>query len=220
MPYIYTLAGDVYDSDDTMMRALVMDFAGDKAVANIADEYMFGPAFLVAPVTAYKARARDVYLPSGTRWYDFQTGHAFDGGQTISAPAPLGRMPLFVRAGSIVPVGPEIQYTNEKPDAPVTLYIYTGANGAFSLYEDDGTSYGYQRGESSRIPITYDEATGTLVIGDRAGSFPGMVRNRVFNVRWISGPTAKAMAFDAKPDVSVRYSGKRIVVPRAASHAH
>ncbi len=221
MPYIYTLAGDVYDRDDTMMRALVMDFAGDPAVANISDEYMFGPAFLVAPVTAYKARAREVYLPSGTRWYDFQTGRAFDGGQTISAPAPLGRMPLFVRAGSIVPVGPDIQYTNEKPDAPVTLYIYTGANGAFSLYEDDGTSYGYQRGQASRIPMTYDEATGTLVIGDRGGAFPGMVQNRVFNVRWISGPNAKAVAFDAKPDVSVRYSGKRIVVQRAApGHAH
>jgi len=219
MPYIYTLAGDIYDRDYTMMRALVMDFAGDPAVANISDEYMFGPAFLVAPVTAYKARTRDVYLPAGTRWYDFYTGRAFGGGQTISAPAPLGRMPLFVREGSIVPVGPSIQYTNEKPDAPLTLYVYTGRNGAFSLYEDDGTSYGYQRGEASRIPISYDDAKGTLVIGDRAGLYPGMAENRVFNIRWIAGPTAKAVDFDAKPDVSVRYAGKMIVVPRMTGHA-
>jgi alpha-D-xyloside xylohydrolase len=219
MPYIYTLAGDVYARDYTMMRALVMDFARDPTVANISDEYMFGPAFLVAPVATYKARTRDVYLPSGTRWYDFYTGRALDGGRTVSAAAPLGRMPLFVKEGSIVPIGPDIQYTNEKPDAPITLYVYTGHDGAFSLYEDDGTSYGYQRTESSRIPIAYNEAKRTLVIGNRTGSFPGMVRSRVINVRWISGPTPAAVDFDTKPDVSVRYSGKAITIPRKVMHA-
>jgi alpha-D-xyloside xylohydrolase len=214
MPYIYTLASRVYHDDDTMMRGLVMDFPQDPNVRDIADEYMFGPSFLVAPVTQYKARTRLVYLPAGVRWYDFYTGKAFDGGQQIAARAPLRRMPLFVREGSIVPIGPDVQYTGQKPDAPITLNIYTGKSGRFDLYEDDGVSYGYARGEWSRIPIRYDEESGTLTIGKRQGAFPGMVLNRIFNVRWISGPAANAVVFDAKPDRSVRYSGGAVELHR------
>jgi alpha-D-xyloside xylohydrolase len=131
-------------------------------------------------------------------------------------------MPLFVKQGSIVPVGPDIQYTGEKPGAPITLMVYIGEDGRFDLYEDDGTTNGYRRGAWSRIPISYDEASGTLTIGDRQGAFPGMVANRVFNVRWISGPTPSAVRFDAKPHRSVRYSGQAIEIhrPAAAPGAH
>jgi alpha-D-xyloside xylohydrolase len=129
-------------------------------------------------------------------------------------------MPLFVKEGSIIPVGPEIQYTGQKPGAPITLTIYTGKDGHFELYEDDGTTNGYARGEWSRIPLRYDEASGTLTIGARKGTFPGMVANRVFNLRWISGPTANAMKFNAKPDQSVRYNGEAVEVHRGVAKAH
>ena len=121
-----------------MMRPLVMDFPDDVAARTVVDEYMFGPAFLVAPVTEYKARHRPVYLPSRTTWYDFWTGAALSGGQTINAPAPYDSLPLFVRAGSIIPFGPELQYTDEKPADPITLYVYAGADGSFTLWDVDG----------------------------------------------------------------------------------
>jgi alpha-D-xyloside xylohydrolase len=195
-----------------MMRGLVMDFPSDPNVANLSDEYMFGPAFLVAPVGEYQARSRSVYLPSGSRWYDFYTNRIIDGGERIAADAPASRMPLFVKAGSIVPVGPAIEYTNQKPKAAVTLFVYTGADGAFELYSDDGESYAYQKGGFARIPLHYDEAKRTLTIGARQGSFKGMIKNRVYNIRWISGP--RALDFDARPDRRVAYSGKAIVVKR------
>ena len=217
MPYIYTLAADDYARDSTMMRGLPMDFPDDPKVKSLGDEYMFGPAFLVAPVTEYKARTRSVYLPAGTRWFDFYTGKAFAGGQRIEADAPLARMPLFVRAGAIVPLGPDIQYTAEKPDAAVTLDIYTGANGRFDLYEDDGVSYGYQRGQFTRIPITYDERTQTLTIGARQGDFAGAPKTRVFQLRWISGPRPNASDFDTPPDASVTYAGMPVSVKRGSS---
>jgi len=220
MPYIYTAASDTYHRAGTMMRGLVMDFPNDAKVRNIDDEYMFGSSFLVAPVTEYKARTRTVYLPAGTRWYDFYTGKSFDGGQDITAQAPLERMPLFVKEGSIVPIGPKVQYAQEKPGAPITLAVYAGKDGRFDLYEDDGTTNGYTRGEWSRIPISYNDATGTLTIGARQGTFPGMIADRVFNVRWISGPTANAINFDAKADQSVHYSGQAVEIQRSAAPAH
>ncbi len=219
MPYIYTLGADTYHKAGTIMRGLVMDFPNDTKVRDIADEYMFGPSFLVAPVTEYKARTRQVYLPAGVRWYDFYTGKSFDGGQEITADAPLAHMPLFVKAGSIVPVGPQEQYTGQKPGAPITLYVYTGKDGQFDLYEDDGTTNGYEHGAWSSIPISYDDASGTLTIGARKGSFAGMVDKRVFNVRWISGPTRNAVNLDAKPDQSVHYSGQAVEISRAAAKA-
>jgi len=213
LPYIYTLAADTYHRDGTIMRGLVMDFPGDRAVLGIDDEYLLGPALLVSPVYEYGARKRKVYLPAGTRWYDFYSGTVFAGGETIDAAAPLERMPVFVKAGAIVPIGPAIEYTGQKPDAPVTLYVYTGANGKFELYEDDGVSYGYERGEFARIPFTYDDATGTLTIGSRSGGFPHMPGKRTFHVRWISGPT-DAANFDAKADATVEYAGQRVTVTR------
>ncbi|HVZ98864.1 MAG TPA: TIM-barrel domain-containing protein [Caulobacterales bacterium] len=214
MPYIYTVAAGTYQGDGTIMRGLVMDFPNDPNVRDMGDEYMFGPAFLVAPVYEFHARTRDVYLPAGNRWYDFYTGRAFDGGRRVNADAPLARMPVFVRAGSIIPTGPAIQYTGQDPAGPVTITVYTGRDGSFDLYEDDGVSNGYQRGEFSRIPMSYDDATGALTIGARAGSFPGMAGARTFNVRFISGPTRSATNFDARADRSVRYSGAAVTIRR------
>ncbi|MDE1938250.1 MAG: DUF5110 domain-containing protein [Alphaproteobacteria bacterium] len=214
MPYIYTQAAGMYFHAGTLMRGLVMDFPEDHKVWDISDEYMFGPSFLVAPVTEYKARSRPVYLPLGVRWYDFYSGKVYDGGQSIDAPAPLDHMPLFVKEGSIIPIGPREQYTGEKPKAAITLNVYIGKNAHFDLYEDDGTTNAYQRGAWTRIPIRYDDATGTLTIGNREGSFPGMAAEREFRVVWISGPTRKAVDFDAKPDLSVHYSGTEVEIHR------
>ena len=212
MPYIYTLAGDTWLDDSTIMRALEMDFASDPQVRDIADEYMLGPAFLVSPVYEYRSRSRQVYLPAGTLWYDFYTNRTFQGGRRIPAAAPLARMPLFVRAGSIVPVGPAIEYTGEKPDEPLTLLVYTGANGHFALYEDEGTNLDYRRGQYATIAFSYDEATGTLTIGRRSGEFPGMQQSRAFHIRWMSPGGRAGDDFTAPADSTVQYSGAALKV--------
>lgn len=212
MPYIYTLAADTFHKDGTMMRGLAMDFPGDRAGWNINDQYMFGPAFLVAPVTQFKARERQVYLPAGTSWYDFHTGKSETGGKTVRASAPYERMPLFVRAGSIVPIGPAVQSTAEKTDGALTLNVYTGADGSFSLYEDDGTSRQYLNGAFARIPLRYDERTGTLTIGAREGSFPGMTQNRVVKIRWFKPGRARPLDLDGAADATVTYTGAQQVV--------
>lgn len=214
MPYIYTLAGDTYQKDGTMMRGLVMDFPSDHKAWDINTQYMFGPAFLVNPVYEDKARSREVYLPEGADWYNFYTGEKLQGGQTINADAPLARMPLFVKAGSIVPTGPAIQYTDEGLNAPLLITVYTGANGEFDIYEDDGRSTKYEQGEWSRIPVSYNDATGTLTIGDRVGSFTGMATERKIRVRFISGTTADAIDFDKAAAEAVDYQGKAISVKR------
>ena len=213
MPYIYTLGADTYFNDGTIMRALVMDYGFDRKVWEIGDEYMFGPAFLAAPVTEYKARSRDVYLPAGSSWYDFYSGRNLKGGQTIKAAAPYERMPLFVRAGSIVPTGPAIQHTGNDSHSPVTLNVYTGADGSSSLYEDDGVSRQYLRGHYSRIPFKWNEKAKTLTIGMSAGSgYSEMAATRVINIRWMKPGTPRPLAFDSKPDATVTYSGAALTV--------
>ena len=153
LPYIYSLAGETTHHAGTIMRPFVMDFPGDAAAREITDEYMFGPAFLVAPVTTYQARSRDVYLPQTPGgWYDFWTGTAVPGEHVINALAPYDAMPLFIKAGSIIPTGPDIQYVGEKPADPITFWIYAGADGAFTLYEDDGLTYGYEKGAFAGYP--------------------------------------------------------------------
>jgi alpha-D-xyloside xylohydrolase len=204
-PYIYSTAASVTFDGSTMMRPLVMDFRSDAKARELTDEYMFGPAFLVSPVTEYKARTRAVYLPAGTAWYDFWTGKRLNGGQTITADAPLERLPLYMRAGAIVPVGPDQQYIGETPNAPVTLYVYTGANGHFSLYEDDGKSYGYERGEFARIPIDWNDATRTLTIGARSGSYPGVPASRTFTVVLVTPQSP--IGYGAAGGRSIVYTG-------------
>lgn len=214
MPYIYTQAANTWWHDGTLMRGLVMDFPHDPKVRAINDEYMFGPAFLVAPVTRYQARSRSVYLPAGSDWYDFNSGKRYAGGQTVQAPAPLARMPLFVRAGAVVPTGPAEQYTGEHPDAPITVLIYTGANGHASLYEDQGTDYGYEHGHFSRVPIRYDDATGMVAFGQREGDGSGAPATRQFIIRRIDAAHPNADAADASRDQSVTYRGHPLNVPR------
>jgi alpha-D-xyloside xylohydrolase len=215
MPYVYSLAGDITRRAGTMMRPLVMDFRSDEAVWEIWDQYLFGPALLVNPVTEYQARSRSVYLPQTSGgWYDFWTGESQAGGQTLDAAAPYDSLPVFVRAGSIIPVGPEIEFTDQAPADPITLFVYTGANGAFTLYEDDGLTYGYENGAFTEIPLSYDEASGVLTIGARSGQFDGMLSERTFQVVAVSA--ASAVGFDpvAVPTgTAVSYDGTALEVP-------
>jgi alpha-D-xyloside xylohydrolase len=216
LPYIYALAGQSYFDDYTIMRGLVMDFNADPTARNVADQYMFGPALLVNPVSTYEARSRKVYLPAGTGWYDFLTGAYTAGGQYVEADAPLDRMPLYVREGSIIPTGPELQYSGEKTADPLTLYVFTGKDAAFSYYEDQGTNYGYEKGEYTRIPLTYNEATHTLTVGDRQGSYPGMQEKRTIEVIWISKDRPAGVALQTSANAqTLAYEGKevRIAMP-------
>jgi len=213
MPYIYATASDTYHKSGTIMRGMVMDFPHDERVKDIKDQYLFGHDFLVAPVTSYGARERSVYLPMGATWYDFDTGAVHKGGSAITAAAPAARMPLFVKAGAIIPTVPVQQYVDQQPDAPVTLKVYTGANGEFSLYEDDGVSNGYTRGEYSRIPLRYDEKTGVVTIGKREGQYPGMVALRKFRIHFIKPGTSSAATLD-DADKEIAYEGKEVSIKR------
>jgi alpha-D-xyloside xylohydrolase len=213
LPYIYSLAGAVTQDGDTIMRPLVMDFPADTTARALTDEYLFGPALLVAPVTSYQARSRPVYLPATAGgWFDFWTGAASAGGRSAVAPAPYDEIPLYARAGAILPFGPELQYTAEKAVEPIALYVYAGSDGAFTLYEDDGTSYGYERGEFSQIALHWDDAARTLTIGRRAGAYPGMRAERTFEIVLIKPDKPVGFSFAPKPDRTVRYSGDRTTV--------
>jgi alpha-D-xyloside xylohydrolase len=211
MPYIYTMAADTHYASGTMMRGLVMDFPKDERVKDIKDQYLFGPAFMVAPVTAYQARQRTVVFPAGADWVDFDTGMRHRGGTTATVDAPLDRIPLFLRAGSIVTTGPVTQYVDEKPDAPIVLQVVAGASGKASLYEDDGVSNAYQRGESSRIAVSYDDRAGTVTIGARAGRYRGMPAKRQFKVRVLRQGVVPGADLDAA-DKTVDYDGKAVTV--------
>lgn len=213
MPYIYATASDTHHHSGTIMRGLVMDFPHDDKVKDIRDQYLFGRNLMVAPVYTYGARERKVYMPKGASWYDFDTGAVYQGGASVTVPAPYGRIPVLVKAGAIVPMGPVTQYVDEKPDAPVTLNVYTGADGSFSLYEDDGLTNAYTRGEFSRIPLSYNDKTGVVTIGARKGSYQGMVDKREFRIRFIKPGMSTSGGFDAADKV-VRYEGQAVTVRR------
>jgi alpha-D-xyloside xylohydrolase len=210
MPYIYSLAGKVYFTGYTIMRAMVMDFPDDRNVLNLSDQYMFGPSILVAPVYQNGARTRNVYLPSTFGWYELYSGTYVQGGVLVQTQAPLERIPLYIREGSIIPYGPELQYTDEKPADPITLYVYTGKDAAFSLYEDGGNDYGYEKGAWSVIPMTYNEANRTLTLGDRNGTYPGMLTERTFQIVIVDKDKPTGLAFSNKPDISIRYDGRKV----------
>jgi alpha-D-xyloside xylohydrolase len=211
MPYIYTMAADTHYNSGTMMRGLVMDFPQDERVKNIKDQYMFGPSLMVAPVTSYGARSRQVYLPAGADWVDFDTGERYRGGASVTVQAPVNRIPLFVKAGAVITTGPVTQYVDEKPDAPILLQVYAGANGETSLYEDDGVSNAYTRGEFSRIPVSYDDRLGVVTIGARAGQYKGMPLRRQFKVR-VLRPGASAVADLDAADKTVSYDGQAVAI--------
>jgi len=195
-----------------MMRPLVMDFRADAKARDVSDQFLFGPAFLVSPVTTYKARSRGVYLPAAAGWYDFWTGAAAGAGKTVDVPAPYDAIPIHVKAGSIVPTGPEIMYSDEKPADPIVLWVYAGADGQFTLYEDDGLTYGYEKGAFTRIPLRWNDATRTLTIGKREGAFPGMQKERSFEVVVVSKPKPVGFSFTPKADKTVRYDGTAVDV--------
>jgi hypothetical protein len=191
----------------TPMRHLVFDFRTDPNVKSIGNQYMYGPAFMVAPVTAQGQTSRSVYLPAGT-WYDFWSGASNTGaaGRNLNVSAPLNHIPLFIRAGSIVPMGPEIQYATQRADT-IELRVYPGANGSFTLYEDEGDNYNYETGSYATIPMSYNDATGKITIGSRSGSFPGMLTNRVFAIVFVSNGHGADEPKTANPDCIVNYNG-------------
>ncbi|MGB8648501.1 MAG: glycoside hydrolase family 31 protein [Anaerolineae bacterium] len=224
IPYLYSLASQVTHQDYTMLRALPFDFRHDPNIYDIDDQYMFGPAFLVCPVTRpmyYTAnstllegvkKTRLVYLPTGSDWYDFWTGERYSGGQTILANAPLETMPLYVRSGSIIPISPEIQFTGDQPGAPVELWVYPGRDGDFTLYEDEGDNYNYEQGSFATIRLVWDDSTRQLTIDNRQGSYPGMQTSRVFRVVQGIGKSFDPLAL-APPDARTAiYEGQRIAV--------
>ncbi|MGD9928385.1 MAG: TIM-barrel domain-containing protein [Mangrovibacterium sp.] len=211
MPYIYTMAGMTYFDDYTIMRPLVMDFSADKTVENIGDQFMFGPSMMVCPVYTYEAREREVYFPKGSNWYDFYTGQFIQGGQQVKVDAPYEQIPLYIREGAIIPVGPEIQYTDEKPADTIDIYVYRGQDGAFSLYEDEGENYNYEKGAYSNIPFSYNDAEGMLTIGDREGEFDGMLKERTFVIIPVSKEDPKAFQPDGQGK-SVHYDGQKLTI--------
>ncbi|MDR3689383.1 MAG: glycoside hydrolase family 31 protein [Fimbriimonas sp.] len=202
LPYIYSVDAMVHREHGTMMRPLIMDFPNDPQVRKIDDQYMFGPSILVNPVTSYRTRSRMVYLPDTPGgWYDLWDAKWHEGGKSELAPAPYDAIPLYVKAGSIVPIGPEVQFTGQDPEGPVTLYVCTGANAKFTIYDDDGVSYGYEKGQCSTIPVGWDEKRRILTIGARKGSFPGMAEHRSFAVLFLTkGGTAgfRQISYDGK----------------------
>ncbi len=211
MPYIYSVAWKVTNESYTPMRPLVMDFRGDPRALNVGDQFMFGPAILVNPVTEQGATTRHLYLPQ-TKWYDFWTGAAVVGGKAIDTAAPLDRLPLFVRAGSIVPMGPDVQYAAEKPADPIELRVYAGADGDFVLYEDESDNYNYEKGVHATIAIHWDDANKKLSIGNREGEFPGMLKDRKFRVVLVRDGHGAGIGQTQQADKEVEYSGKAVAV--------
>jgi alpha-D-xyloside xylohydrolase len=212
LPYIYSEAWQITENGSTMMRAMVMDFNGDTAAVNRQYQYMFGKAFLVAPVTEAGMSEWIVYLPKSFAWYDFWTGNRFDGGENIKTDAPSDKIPLFVKAGSILPLGKPVQYTGEKPADTLEIRVYKGADGTFTLYEDEADNYNYEKGIYATITFTWNDAKGALTISDRYGSFPGMLKERIFNIVFVSTRKGNEMNTLGNPDKKVSYKGKKIVV--------
>ncbi|MGN1263048.1 MAG: DUF5110 domain-containing protein, partial [Prevotella sp.] len=212
MPYLYSMAGWVHLKDYTMMRPLVMDFADDIRTHDIKDQWMFGPSLMACPVGYYKMRSRKVYLPAGKGWYDLYSGNHHDGGQTITAPAPYERIPVFVPEGAILPLGPAMEWSSEKPAELINLYVYGGSNGHFTIYEDEETNYNYEKGRYSTIEITYDDASRTLTLGARKGSFDGMLKQRRFNIILVSKEKPRKLDLDKPEGTTVTYNGKAQIV--------
>lgn len=214
LPYIYSLAGMTVLEDGMLMRPLMMDFASDRTAISIGDEYMFGKSFLVHPITdpvlsneieegvsvlTGKTEAPfSTYLPAGHTWYDFFTGKQLEGGSTFTRNYGISEFPVFIKAGSIIPYGPEVQYTCEKPWDVLDFTIYPGADGEFTLYEDAGDGYEYEDGEFTTIKFTWDDTNRKLMIGKVKGSYPGMIKERVFVVRIVG-----------QEPVEVKYNGKQ-----------
>ena len=201
IPYSYSMAGWTTQHDYTMARMLAFDFANDPKVLDIKDEYMYGPAFLVSPVTEPSVTTKRIYLPKGADWIDYWTGERHAGGQTVESHFTISELPLYVRAGSIVPTAPATEYSAAQLDKDMTLNIYTGHDASFLLYEDEGDGYAYEQGAFTEIPLTWDEATRTFTIGTRKGEYQGMQAKRTFLVR-----------VNGKKAIPISYEGKRVSI--------
>jgi alpha-D-xyloside xylohydrolase len=211
LPYTYSLAWKTTNESYTPMRPLVMDFRSDVRAQNTGDQFMYGPAFLVSPVTEPAATSRRVYLPNA-KWYNFWSGASLEGAREVNAEAPLEKLPLYIRAGSIVPLGPDVEWSAEKPADPIELRIYRGADGEFTLYEDENDNYNYEKGVHATISFRWDDAKNVLTIGGRQGEFPGMLASRTFNVVFVNDNHGVGIEPSDAPDKVVRYSGEQIVV--------
>ena len=213
MPYLYSMAGMVHFKDYTMMRGLVMDFNGDDNIYDIKDQWMFGSALMACPVGEYQKYSRQVYLPKQKGWYDFYTGKHYVGGQTIVADAPYEKIPVFVPEGSILPIGPEMEWSDQKKPELIDLYVYAGKDGSYTLYEDEGTNYNYEKGKYATIDFQYDDAQKTLTIGARKGSFDGMLQKRRFNVVLVSGANQQGISLAKAPKgKKVKYAGQEVTL--------
>jgi alpha-D-xyloside xylohydrolase len=208
IPYIYSEAYQVTFNNSTLMRPLVMDFSADTAALNRPYQYMFGKSFLVAPVTEPGINEWEVYLPDGVSWYDFWTGKLYKGGQKTVADAPSDRIPLFVKAGAVVPMGKFIQYTGQLLPDTLEIRVYKGADGEYTLYEDEGDNYNYEKGVFSTIGFTWDNTKGILTIGKRNGSFPGMLAKRVFRVVVVTPEAGTGTSSPEHFQAEVNYDGK------------
>jgi alpha-D-xyloside xylohydrolase len=222
LPYIYSLAWKVTKEGYTIMRSLAFDFPHDDAIKSIPDQYMFGPAFLVNPVTEslYSLsnsknikKSRKVYLPKSATWYDFWTGKLIPGGQTIDAASPIETIPLYIRAGSIVPMGPYLQYATEKPADPIEIRIYAGADAEFVFYEDENDTYNYESGKYSTITMKWIEAEKSFIIGDRQGDFPGMLKDRTFRIVLVNSKSGIGIE-PAEQAKTIQYSGKELKIKK------
>jgi len=228
LPYIYSVAWHVTSEGRTMMRALPMDFREDKKVYNLDNEYLFGPSILVCPVTEEQYFPLDtirnktrsfnspasvsLYLPKGTGWIDFWTGETVEGGATIIRETPIDILPLYIRSGSIIPMGPFLQYAEEKPADPIELRIYPGADGSFTLYEDEGDSYRYENGKFATINFSWSHETGTLTIGKRTGSFQGILQTRQFQIVIVTANHGTGVEIEPHPDKVIQYTGEKLIV--------
>ena len=233
LPYTYSVAASMTFRDRTMTRPLVFDFRNDEKVHNIGDQLLFGPSFMACPVTKpmYYAsgsreitgteKSRQVYLPEGTAWTDFYTGRRFEGGNYIAAPAPISHIPVFVRAGAVIPMGPFLQYSSEKPNAPWEIRIYPGADGEFTVYEDEGDGYGYEKGICSTFTIAWNDRERRLTISDRKGSYPGMTHTRRFDIVIVGEGRGVGIDVTAVADAVVEYDGTKtsLVIPRRSEAA-
>lgn len=212
MPYIYATAWQVTAHDATFIRLLASDFPHDARALTEDTTYLFGRSLLVSPVVEpqyyegadvplYAPKAKAVYLPDGADWYDFWTGECHKGGRTVAVDTPIDSMPLFVRAGSIIPTSPVMQYVDEIPDAPYTVTVYPGADADFTLYEDSGDSYAYERGKYAEVDLHWDDAARVLTVGARKGDFPTLIRTRALILRTVGGK-----------EITVTYTGEEVRV--------
>jgi alpha-D-xyloside xylohydrolase len=211
IPYIYSLAGMSHFDDYTLMRGLAMDYPQDKNVMSIGDQYMFGGALMVCPVYEYKARSREVYFPAGAGWYNVYNGKYTAGSQKLTVEAPYGQMPLYVAAGSIVPAGALIQHTKQQ-QTDLTIYVYAGRDGNFTLYEDENVNYNYEKGKYSKIDFIYDDQGQTLTVSNRRGSFEGMPESRTINVVYVTRENAQGMDTSPQKTKTTKYTGEAVTI--------